>query len=103
MQDGSDREKIRPVRELPTKFSKGKISIVYINVMAPEVAITSVVRDIVSEEFPSSDDWLNLDSERQRIKMSPREVMHSIILTLTSDEVDGKVTKNKERSKVKTD
>lgn len=56
MQDGSDREKIRPVRELPTKFSKGKISIVYINVMAPEVVITSVVRDIVSEEFPSSDD-----------------------------------------------
>lgn len=49
-------KKIRPVRELPTKFSKGKISIVYINVMAPEVAITSVVRDIVSEEFPSSDD-----------------------------------------------
>lgn len=55
MQDRSDRKKIRPLRELPTKLSRCKISIVYINVMALEVAITSVVRDVVNEEFPSSD------------------------------------------------
>lgn len=56
MQDGSDRAKIRPVRELPTELSRDKISIVSINVMALEVPITSVVRNIINEEFPSFDD-----------------------------------------------
>ena len=51
MQNGSDREKIRPVRELPTKLSRGKISIACINMMTLEVTITSVVRDIVNENF----------------------------------------------------
>lgn len=32
--------------------------------------------------------------------MSPREVTHSIILTLTSDEVDGRVIKNKEQFEI---
>lgn len=41
---------------------------VYISVMALGMAIASVVRDVVKEEFPSLDDWLDLGTERQRVE-----------------------------------
>lgn len=53
---------------LPTYLFRCKISMVYISVMALGMAIASVVRDVVKEEFPSLGDWLDLGSERQRVE-----------------------------------
>lgn len=44
------------MRKLPTNWFRCKISIVYMSVMALRMAITSVVRDVGKEEFPSLGD-----------------------------------------------
>lgn len=51
MQDGPERGKIGPVRKLPAKLSRGKISIVRISLLALRMDITRVARDVLKEKF----------------------------------------------------